>query len=639
LNFGIGSFSVGGWFRSTTTGQDLLLSKGQNTRYQVFLRGDDGGFVNGQVFSGSGSNAINSEDGFADGARHFWMMIVDRVAQLAQIYVDGIASGSAVDISGAGDLDDVTKPFNIGISSADSSSSPLLGVIGETLLYNRALAPKEIEQMALGVPVPKPLIVGDNSSMNTVGDWQPNGAGVLTGGYDSGDSGHETTLRVVSGDGSNDGALFLTGFPTLVDGHRHLLTFDYKSIVGTDQHKFFLKDGGANVYTQDFGLSATWAEFSLSLTDDTVTGALSAVDRMAINVESGGAPNDEMLIDNVYLTDLDTLVTFPLVVDQWGLGAMTTNNMTTGAGNPYDTFDGVSPTAFHAISTGANRRGGSPDEAAFVIGETYTVIFNLAMSSGELPAISIRDSFTGTDRGGGRQNGAEGSNALKFTCTATTTGVVEFFNTTTTEYTVSGFAVIREGAVAAYQPEGISDKWYDRSTNNLDGTITGADKLNMATGTLKDIYVSKFTEINSANLYMDYNADTETGADNLESTAIIIGKSFYTKQIERGSYSAPPNYPGVKSREVQGGSFVSNKRFGERKIFSWKYVGLSDAEKDRLEEIYFRQSGKQRLMVIGVREDNNEEKFHPVKFRSSLNVKRRGQWWDVGVQFQEQATT
>ena len=195
------------------------------------------------------------------------------------------------------------------------------------------------------------------------------------------------------------------------------------------------------------------------------------------------------------------------------------------------------------------------------------------------------------------------------------------------------------GAVAEYASEGISDKWYDRSSNNLDGTISGADKINMATGTLKDIYVSKFTEINSANLYMDLNTDGLTGADNLENTGIIIGKAFSINKIERGSYTAPPNYPGVKKREIQGGSFLSNVQYGRRNVFRWKWVGLTDAEMDRLEAIYTAQNGKQRLLAIGVKEDNNDEKFYPVKFNSALNKKRRGKFWDAGVTFQEQATT
>ncbi len=143
--------------------------------------------------------------------------------------------------------------------------------------------------------------------------------------------------------------------------------------------------------------------------------------------------------------------------DQWGnQTAMSSSNLENdGGANAYDTFDGASPTAFHAVDdgTGSPKQGGTADEVTFVSGQKVAVEFTLSGLTGELPIVRVRNNFGGTSAGTPTAGHAAvvGSNYHEFTITSTTTGVVEFRNGAATEYTISNFKVHLIGAVAEWR--------------------------------------------------------------------------------------------------------------------------------------------------------------------------------------------
>lgn len=90
-----------------------------------------------------------SADSINDGEWHTTIATIDRnETELASIYIDGLLNGTPVDISGLGNINDVTKKLAIGISSNNLSSQPLDGDIPLISLWNRALSSTEAAAFA-----------------------------------------------------------------------------------------------------------------------------------------------------------------------------------------------------------------------------------------------------------------------------------------------------------------------------------------------------------------------------------------------------------------------------------------------------------------------------------------------------------
>lgn len=641
LNFGASSdYSIvwRGIVPTTPANGARILEKGSSSagtqaRYMLFVT--NSGKVTARIDDGTTTVDTTSTTSIDDGVEHIVVVTVDRDGNQI-LYIDGAVEDSD-SVVAVGDIDNTGFPLAFSISSHDLSGSPLECDDSEIIIYNRVLAPKEIEQMVLGVPVPMPLIVGDNSSMNTIGDWlntNLNSLSIVSG-----------KLRAVNTSQfqrcqCNTGTI-------LTVGHRYLLEWDGSGKTGNWSWKEYNNDLTIGAVTEGVGSSLTF----------TATNA----DELGFLATSSSGQID---LVNVYLTDLDALVTFPLVVDQWGNqtnlvtnGEFTSDvagwsSITSGSVSKVDSSvePGTSSVTAGAADVGvakcpASVGGGFQDSATFPIslGGAYLVsaLAYVGASGSEM---------TMTDNEGN----------LSGSATITTIGAWEriFFVAISTGTTarpkfllsagggtrtffVDKVEVTRLGAVAAYLPEGISDKWYDRSSNNLDGTNTNVEKINAATGGLKDILVVKFDEIMSANLYMDLNSDGLTGTDNLEVSDWLQAKSFTTgnRNIGRGSYRSPESFPGVTSKDTRGGDSQSSVLYGRRNSFSWTYVGLDDSQVARLKEIYRIQEGTSRLMVLGVQENDGDEIPYPVKFDGPMTFVRKGSKTSVGIKLMEQATT
>ena len=154
LNFGANTdFSLECWIRTTTDSADDLISKGSdsgtNKRYHVLV------LSNGKIraiIRSSSEVFTDSSSTINDGLWHYIVATYDRDGNL-QIYIDGVADGSAVDISGQGDIDDTAEPLAIGIKSQDELSRPFDGDIALVRIWNRLLSSTEVALLAAGQPV------------------------------------------------------------------------------------------------------------------------------------------------------------------------------------------------------------------------------------------------------------------------------------------------------------------------------------------------------------------------------------------------------------------------------------------------------------------------------------------------------
>ena len=150
--------------------------------------------------------------------------------------------------------------------------------------------------------------------------------------------------------------------------------------------------------------------------------------------------------------------------DQWGSQtALNVSNLVNDGGAfAYDTLERVggggapnTATEFHAITdgTGSRRRAGTADEIAHIAGMKYGVFFNLSLTSGFAPFYDLRSELNGnisvTDDG--PQGSSAGNNYFEFTASSTGTAVMQFYNTGSSEYTMTLLNVVQVGAVAEWR--------------------------------------------------------------------------------------------------------------------------------------------------------------------------------------------
>lgn len=142
------------------------------------------------------------------------------------------------------------------------------------------------------------IVTGDDSDMDTVGNWVAQGSATVTGGYDSLDAGHDKTLRIEAGDGSNErGALDQSDFTAnTVIGKEYIIEFDYKYIETTDMTTDGQVDFAGTTMTDLDRTAVTWTKYSSSRIIVNTTSALV----LWVNTSTGHADN-EVLIDNVIL--------------------------------------------------------------------------------------------------------------------------------------------------------------------------------------------------------------------------------------------------------------------------------------------------------------------------------------------------
>ncbi len=145
LNFGTSiNFTIFARIKRSSIGNfDFIIDKrsSNNNGYIFFI-------TNGNKV-GFNINAVDtiSTDSIADTKWYSVIGVANR-SENAQIYIDGIANGSAVDISGAGN---VTKAVDLIISGRSFNRPAHIfdGPIGDVRIWNRALTSQEISELYL----------------------------------------------------------------------------------------------------------------------------------------------------------------------------------------------------------------------------------------------------------------------------------------------------------------------------------------------------------------------------------------------------------------------------------------------------------------------------------------------------------
>jgi len=273
---------------------------------QIYLvdYGTGGRFIIGSHSGTSGNLGVYSVAGWGSFGLH---PLTDLKVHHLVVTVDGTAAilydnGNQVATA------TITSPDIDGCSAArwgsafNGAESYFDGTMYRARNWNKTLSQAEVTASFEQADVPfanqygvsTALVTGDDSDMDTVGNWNGGGA-TLTGGYDSGDAGHSTTLRVQSDSSSNDRAeLPLADLAaTIVAGKAYRIAFDYKWIskadVSASKVQFGATDGTVGMTTA-VGSWGSWEETIIPV---------DAINPLRIYSTTSGADTDEILLDNV----------------------------------------------------------------------------------------------------------------------------------------------------------------------------------------------------------------------------------------------------------------------------------------------------------------------------------------------------
>lgn len=327
-----GDFTISAWIKSNNTGDYnaiVIKSNGGTpltTDYGYYFYTT---LTDNLSFTTRGSNSatyiITSTMDVIDDTWHHVSVVLDVSTASGKLYIDG----SLADVGESGTLSSVgtiSNTLNVLIGSESDGGNYFYGNIKDVRIYNRVLSTDEIQSLydlggrqnqistgslykglVLDMPlnskserVGTSIITGNDSTIDTVGNWVNDGSGAtLTGGYDSGDSDHDRTLRIESGDGSNERAGLAN--LNLVAGKTYRLVFDYKHIETTSVTNTlvtFSLDGSRTPAV----LSSAWAIY---IEDFTVVTGGSQILRIYVDDGGGNAAN-EMWIDNISLKEIQT---------------------------------------------------------------------------------------------------------------------------------------------------------------------------------------------------------------------------------------------------------------------------------------------------------------------------------------------
>ena len=138
----------------------------------------------------------------------------------------------------------------------------------------------------------------------------------------------------------------------------------------------------------------------------------------------------------------------------------------------------ASATGITASSDGTNLDAvGTTDSLVFVKGKRYRASYTGTISSGTAPIFAIVDTenWSATKTGLTPTTLTAGSNVIEWTATESGTFVALWYlSSAAGAFVIADFSIVPIGAVAEYDGSGIaSDKWLDKSGNDLHGTTSG----------------------------------------------------------------------------------------------------------------------------------------------------------------------
>lgn len=163
-NLGTGSFTIATWVKTTGTGFQRVVSKGNYGNTNGYLLAMSGGTA--VLAVGAGGNqaqsiGLNTAGGLNDGNWHHIAAVVDRTAGTVKVYVDGTASTLAVGTGYCGSASgttvtltgcapNATSTSRLALGSYQGTAEYFAGSIDDTRIYNRALAASELAGVIAG---------------------------------------------------------------------------------------------------------------------------------------------------------------------------------------------------------------------------------------------------------------------------------------------------------------------------------------------------------------------------------------------------------------------------------------------------------------------------------------------------------
>ncbi len=173
----------------------------------------------------------------------------------------------------------------------------------------------------------------------------------------------------------------------------------------------------------------------------------------------------------------------------------------------------------------------------------------------------------------------------------------------------------RIGCVAEYHPDGINpgeSKWYDSSSNNLDGTISGATEKDCPTAVngKGDFTLYGFTAVLKQYWFWQFNLDNNTADTDTSIGQIGLGKKFDVALEPDLPLGEDHLYDGISLTESQGGRRSSNERYGRRLRWelNWSYIPKS--EKANFETFFETIKGKMYPFWFTLNYNDNEPIFY-----------------------------
>lgn len=163
-NLGSRSFTLATWVKTTGSGFQRVVSKGNYGNTDGYLLAMSGGTA--VLAVGAGGNqaqsiGLNTAAGLNDGNWHHLAAVVDRTAGTVKVYVDGTASaltvgtgycgsasGTTVTLTGC--APNATSTSRLALGSYQGSTEFFAGSIDDTRIYNRALTAAELAGVIAG---------------------------------------------------------------------------------------------------------------------------------------------------------------------------------------------------------------------------------------------------------------------------------------------------------------------------------------------------------------------------------------------------------------------------------------------------------------------------------------------------------
>jgi len=147
LNVGSDNFTLSVWYKTTSTSLGIIAGKGSSgadgKRYLILV--DGAGTPRIEIDDNTTAKTRDGTSGYNDGNWHNYVGVRD--GNSLRLYLDGIEQTPATDITGYGDLNELVKPFAVGIQPHDLTTAQANGTIDEPRVYNRSLSADEIKEI------------------------------------------------------------------------------------------------------------------------------------------------------------------------------------------------------------------------------------------------------------------------------------------------------------------------------------------------------------------------------------------------------------------------------------------------------------------------------------------------------------